>query len=75
MATWELEDELKLLFPHAPAWGQAGFQDQENVRSTPGKDGPGSSNGPVIAKAKRTRRPNPKYTDASWATPKAGGAR
>jgi hypothetical protein len=32
MATWELEDELKLQFPAAPAWGQAGFQGGKNVR-------------------------------------------
>jgi len=32
MATWELEDELKLQFPMAPAWGQAGSQGGGDVR-------------------------------------------
>ena len=26
LATWEDLEELKQRFPHAPAWGQAGFQ-------------------------------------------------
>jgi hypothetical protein len=32
MATWELEDELKLQFPMAPAWGHAGSQGGGDVR-------------------------------------------
>jgi hypothetical protein len=32
MATWELEEQLKLQFPTAPAWGQAGFKVGRNVR-------------------------------------------
>jgi hypothetical protein len=30
-ATWEDHEELRQLFPHAPAWGQAGFQEGGNV--------------------------------------------
>jgi hypothetical protein len=30
-ATWEDVNDLKRRFPHAPAWGQAGFQEGGNV--------------------------------------------
>jgi hypothetical protein len=33
-ATWEDEEDLQTRFPRAPAWGRAGFQGREIVRST-----------------------------------------
>jgi hypothetical protein len=33
LATWEDESEVKRRFPWAPAWGQAGCEGKENVRT------------------------------------------
>ena len=35
LATWEDEQALKLIFPAAPAWGQAGSQGGRNVTMPP----------------------------------------
>jgi hypothetical protein len=37
MATWEDEEELRVKFPLAPAWGQAGGKEGENVTILPGQ--------------------------------------
>lgn len=61
LATWEDEAALKMRFPAAPAWGQAGSQGRGNV-STPAVAPPEKrTNG------KRLRRASVKLSGPEWA--------
>ena len=81
LATWEDEQALKLIFPAAPSWGQAGSQEGRNVMMPPvsepetegGTDdgeatGGGEKNQEVIQpkRPKRKVQPNSKYFGPSW---------
>ena len=81
LATWEDEQALKLIFPVAPAWGQASSQGGRNVTkppvSEPETEG-GTDDGEAIAggemtqeaiqptRPKRKVQPNSKYFGPSW---------
>jgi ribosomal protein L21E len=84
LATWEDEQALKLIFPSAPAWGQAGSQEGRNVTMKPTSE-PEPEGGVDDDKAKdrhetnkdamqserpkRKVRPNSKYLGPSWTKP------
>jgi hypothetical protein len=58
LATWENLEALKCRFPHAPAWGHAGSQEEGDV-STSTTQKPNPEDRP---KSKRSSRPNVRLT-------------
>lgn len=57
-ATWEDSADLRCRFPYAPAWGQAGFE-EEGIVTDP-------TCHPSTNKAKRNKRPNPRVQGDEW---------
>ena len=82
LATWENLQELHRLFPDAPAWGQAGFQEEGNVTNlTPRQSRHQRRRSreehlkfcPVpeaveLRRAKRDRRQNARFNGPDWTT-------
>ncbi|WVZ96857.1 hypothetical protein U9M48_042440 [Paspalum notatum var. saurae] len=67
MATWELEDELKLQFPAAPAWGQAGIKERGIVIGNEQHNEEAQVSGPTEHwRPKRQGRPNVRITGPKW---------
>jgi hypothetical protein len=73
LATWEDLKALKDRFPHAPAWGQAAFQERGNV-STDTQDNVGAGNkaGGELEEGAATRTPrvkrrNVRVSGPEWA--------
>ena len=84
LATWEDEQALKLIFPAAPASGQAGSQGGRNVTMPPvlesvteggTDDGEAATGGELTQEAiqstrtKRNVQPNNRYFGPSWTMP------
>ncbi|KAL5647178.1 hypothetical protein ACJX0J_041533, partial [Zea mays] len=73
LATWEDATALQVKFPAAPAWGQAGFQERENVSNGVDTVLPTKENaleGSKMTKEScgaRKRITNPKYYGPRWA--------
>ena len=67
LATWEDEDHLRQLFPHAPAWGQAGCKEGGNVtRPAPANRTASADTNPeaeaqLPRRSTRPMKPNPRY--------------
>ena len=72
LATWEDLKALQDRFPHAPAWGQAAFQEQGNVSSggqdigQADKDADGESEEGAAARPQRVKRRSVKVFGPEW---------
>jgi transposase InsO family protein len=72
LATWEDEAQLRARFPGAPAWGQAGVEGGDNVKTQTlakaGGDGAAteSSQAGMPGRPQRVRRPNTRLNPAEW---------
>lgn len=75
MATWELEDELKKLFPNAPVWGQAGSQRKGNVTVPEPRttnqgyrqgDDPNKMKMIIEGRSSRRKQPNSRILGPEW---------
>jgi transposase InsO family protein len=73
-ATWEDLEQLKQAFPYAPAWGQAGFQEEGIVNDLdPEEEGPreepgGKGSGPRECRPRRQRKAPAWLNSGSWMT-------
>jgi hypothetical protein len=78
MATWEDERALKLMFPAAPAWGQADSQGGRNVTAPRTSDHKEHHEADEVGdeeeatRPKRTRRPSTRYHGPEWVAQKGG---
>lgn len=71
LATWEDEEVLKIRFPRAPAWGQAGSEGEGDVSTTvPDKEDPPSQavKGGKRERSRRLHRANMRPSGPEWAT-------
>jgi hypothetical protein len=72
LATWEDLKALQDRFPHAPAWGQAAFQDRGNVSSNSQDVGradkyvEGESEEEAVARPQRVKRRSVKVFGPEW---------
>jgi hypothetical protein len=76
LATWEDEQALKLMFPAAPAWGQAGSRgrivtvpvtfEPEDIAEGGGKAGDQVVENEAQTRPKRRTRPSSHYQGPEW---------
>jgi hypothetical protein len=71
LSTWEDEEALQTKFPAAPAWGQAAFQGEDNVRmltqQEQKKDDAGKEEEASVQRTcRRIRRTNPWFLGVEW---------
>jgi hypothetical protein len=68
-ATWEDLERLKQAFPYAPAWGQAGFQEEGIVNDLdPEVRSPREEPGPRRSRPRREKKAPAWLTTGSWIT-------
>jgi hypothetical protein len=68
LATWEDYTALKQAFLQAPAWGQAGFQEPENVRTNDQEDSieQRSANMEGPRRSSRPKKPSVRISGPEW---------